>query len=212
MGNPDSSAYDPGFLQLVLGKEIVAEKYIALSHRWGELPPNRVPEHCTTMANISSRRRVFTIDELPLTFRDAVEVARCLKVQYLWIDSLCIIQGEEEEAKADWKHESRRMEHVYASAYFALAATSAVDSNSGFLQREITSEYICIRDDSGQLMYACTCPADFDREVDQAQLNKRAWVMQERFLSRRTIHFGANQMYWECGEGVCCENMTKLLR
>lgn len=104
------------------------------------------------------------------------------------------------------------MEDVYHSAYCTLAATSAVDSNSGFLQRKITSEYVCVRDGSGQLMYANTCPADFDREVDRAQLNKRAWVMQERFLSRRTIHFGANQVYWECGEGVYCEDLTQLKR
>ncbi|CAG8979562.1 hypothetical protein HYALB_00011916 [Hymenoscyphus albidus] len=206
VGNPDSSTYDPRSLELVLGDEIAGEKYIALSHRWGLVQPNKVPEHCTTIANLSSRRGGFAIDELPLTFRDVVEVARCLKVQYLWLDSLCIVQGSEE----DWERESKCMEDIYSSAYFTLAATAAVDSNSGFLQRNITSEYVCIQDDSGQLMYTCTCPADFDREVDQAPLNKRAWVMQERFLSRRTIHFGANQMYWECGEGVYCENLTRL--
>lgn len=34
--------------------------------------------------------------------------------------------------------------------------------------------------------------------------------MQERVLSRRTIHFSANQTYFECGTGVYCENLTRL--
>ncbi|RYN61650.1 hypothetical protein AA0117_g12949 [Alternaria alternata] len=51
---------------------------------------------------------------------------------------------------------------------------------------------------------------DFENDVEQAGLNKRAWVMQERVLAKRTIHFSANQTYWECGEGVHCENLTKM--
>ncbi|RII24870.1 hypothetical protein CUC08_Gglean005685 [Alternaria sp. MG1] len=49
---------------------------------------------------------------------------------------------------------------------------------------------------------------DFEKDVEQAGLNKRAWVMQERVLAKRTIHFSANQTYWECGEGVYCEDLT----
>lgn len=200
-------------MKLVPSKEIVAGEYIALSHCWGNLQPKEVPQHCTTTANINDRLEGFTFNELPSTFQDAIHVARCLKVHYLWIDSLCILQGEAEEATEDWKRESVCMEKVYASAYFTLAATSAVDSNSGFLKRNITTEYICFHDhDLDQMVYACTHPSDFDGEVEQAQLNTRAWVMQERFLSRRTIHFGANQMYWECGEGVYCEDLTQLKR
>ena len=36
---------------------------------------------------------------------------------------------------------------------------------------------------------------DCDQDVGKAQLNTRAWVMQEEVLARRTIHFSANQMY-----------------
>jgi hypothetical protein len=39
---------------------------------------------------------------------------------------------------------------------------------------------------------------DFELNVDQAPLNTRGWVMQERLLSRRILHFGADMMYWEC--------------
>jgi hypothetical protein len=41
-------------------------------------------------------------------------------------------------------------------------------------------------------------------------LNRRGWVLQERALSRRIIHFTATQTYWECGKGVHCESLTRM--
>jgi hypothetical protein len=110
----------------------------------------------------------------------------------------------------DWKYEATRMEGIYASAYCTIAATSAVDSSAGFLNRNVSSEYIYAQNTAGEQFYICNNMEDFDNDVEQAQLNMRAWVMQERILARRTIHFSANQTYWECGEGIYCENLTKL--
>ncbi len=62
------------------------------------------------------------------------------------------------------------MEGVYTSAYCTLAATSAVDSNSGFLERNVNSKYIYAQDESGRRVYVCTDIADFDNEVEGADL------------------------------------------
>ena len=209
VGSPNSSHYNPDMVRLVRSQQIGEGKYVVLSHCWGELEPKKLPPYCTTRKNIDDREyKGFGMGDLPLNFRDAVKVARGLEIQYLWIDSLCIIQGTD----GDWKEESQRMEDVYASAYCTVAATSAVNSDAGFLRRKMSSEYVCVQDDSGRAVYVCTDVADFDKEVDGAKLNTRAWVMQERFLSCRTIHFGANQTYWECGGGVYCEDLTQLKR
>ena len=148
----------------------------------------------------------FSLSELPKTFQDAVRVTRELGIEYLWIDSLCIIQWNAD----DWKREAGRMEDVFASAYCTIAATSAVDSNAGFLARNTSTEYVRVQDAAGNQVCICTHMDDFENDVEQAGLNKRAWVMQERVLAKRTIHFSANQTYWECGEGVHCENLTKM--
>ncbi|KAF5682792.1 het-domain-containing protein [Fusarium denticulatum] len=193
-------------LSLVSSQTLKEAEYVALSHRWGETVPGEVPSYCTNSENIDRRENGFLIGDLPATFRDAIEVTRQLDLQYLWIDSLCIIQGD----KKDWEQEAGRMKDVYASAYCTIAATSASDSNSGFLKRATNSEYICVQDNFGRRVCVCSHPADFDTDIEGAGLNSRAWVMQERFLSCRTIHFGARQMYWECGEEVYCEDMTRL--
>jgi hypothetical protein len=36
--------------------------------------------------------------------------------------------------------------------------------------------------------------------VKDAHINTRGWVMQERLLSPRALHFGEHQLYWECRE------------
>lgn len=38
------------------------------------------------------------------------------------------------------------------------------------------------------------------RSVSDAPLNRRAWVVQERVLSPCIIHFGKEQLFWECSE------------
>jgi hypothetical protein len=104
------------------------------------------------------------------------------------------------------------MEDVFALAYCTIAATSAVDSNAGFLARNTSTEYVRFQDSAGYQVCICTHMDDFGKDVEEAELNNRAWVMQERVLAKRTIHFSANQTYLECGEGVHCENLTKMER
>jgi len=57
-------------------------------------------------------------------------------------------------------------------------------------------------------VYICTSIDDFPGDVEEGLLNKRAWVLQERALLRRTIYFTKRQTYWECGGGVRCETLT----
>jgi hypothetical protein len=200
---------NPEVLRLYRPKKKECVKYTALSHRWGNHPPTEDnPRFCTTDSNVRARQNRFSLAELPKTFRDAVRVTRELGIEYLWIDSLCVIQWN----KKDWKREAGRMEDVFASAYCTIAATSAVDSKAGFLARSKSTEYMRVQDTTGHQVCVCTHMDDFENDVEQAGLNKRAWVMQERVLAKRTIHFSANQTYWECGGGVHCENLTKMQR
>ncbi|KAE9366929.1 HET-domain-containing protein [Stipitochalara longipes BDJ] len=168
--------------------------YIALSHCWGG---NRY--FITQRNTISKRMRGFAMADLPTTFRDAVSLTRSLKVRYLWIDSVCIIQDDRE----DWRIESSRMCDIYSNAYLTIAATSASDDSQGFL-RHRPSKAVCI-----DLIYPDQETIRFFLQPEKASngyysdscdgpLHLRAWTLQERLLSRRVLGFASNQMYWEC--------------
>lgn len=202
---------DPNEDTLILMENIPTEeevRYIALSHSWGNLSHQEQQRISTTRENLPDRREGFSIHDFPQTFRDAVRVTRGLGLRYLWIDAFCIIQ----EDNTDFKRELERMEDVFASAYCRIAATSDKASCHGFLKRDLMSRYIHIQDASGRSIYVCNDMDDFDNDVEKALLNTRGWVLQERVLSHRTIHFTANHIYWECGEGVRCEDLVTLKR
>ena len=210
VGDIKDSGYNPDYVRLVYPSETSRQEYIALSHCWGNLLVEEKEVYCTTKDNIAKRQGGFSISELPKTFQDAIKVTRELGVLYLWIDSLCIIQyGDNFE---DWKNESGRMESIFSQAYCTIAATAAADSKVGFLERDIGTEYVYVQDASGKHFYISNDIDDFDNDVDNSKFNTRAWILQESVLARRTIHFSANQTYWQCGEGIYCENFTRLRR
>ena len=67
------------------------------------------------------------MEDLPKTFREAVEVCQSLDISYLWIDSICIIQ----DSPRDWQLQSRQMHSIYHDSALTLVALDAVDSTQG---------------------------------------------------------------------------------
>ena len=203
------SQEDPSKLRVYESKEKECGKYMALSHRWGE-NKDRKPLSMTN-ENHDDFLKSINFKDLPKTFQDAVDVTRKLSIQYLWIDSLCIIQGNEE----DWEKESRRMEAVFANAFCTIAATSAKDSRDGFLVSQLVEQSVKLIDRSTYpplSVYACEVGGNFNNDVGSGGLNQRAWVLQERALSPRTIHFTTAQTYWECGSVIRCDNLLQMVK
>jgi hypothetical protein len=179
-------------------------RYIALSHRWGD--PQKHPPFSTTRSNIFEFRKSIVFEWLPKTFQDAVRVTRELGVSFLWIDSLCIVQDDED----DWDDQSKLMADVFTFAYCTIAASCARGSSDGFLKSRSSRNIVAVPTKSGETYYVCQAIDNFCRDVEEGRLNHRGWVLQERALSHRTIYFTETQIYWECGDGVHCETLTKM--
>ncbi|CZR70242.1 uncharacterized protein PAC_20143 [Phialocephala subalpina] len=197
---------NPDRLRLYCTTESDRGEYVALSHCWGKYTREERERFCTFRSNFKARCEKIDFKSLAQSFQDAITVTRALGKQYLWIDSLCIIQEDE----ADWEREAKRMETVFSQAYCTIAATSATGSTVGFLGPRPNKEYISVSDSSESQLYLCETVDDFTGDVVDGVLNKRGWVYQERALSRRMIHFTTNQTYWECGAGIHCETMTRM--
>lgn len=91
------------------------------------------------------------------------------------------------------------MTNVYANCTFNLSADASEDGYCG-LFRERALEYpspFLITRDSDESHYLCYVDTSWD-DVDKAPLGRRAWVVQERFLAPRVIHFGEHQVHFEC--------------
>jgi hypothetical protein len=103
---------------------------MTLSHCWG--PAQLI----TTTANtIEQRKAGIPLEDLPQTFKDAVSLTRNLGIRYLWIDSLCIKQLDEE----DWEAEASKMGSVYSHSYLNIAATSSAEGRGGCFKERLVS-------------------------------------------------------------------------
>ncbi|KAI0159720.1 heterokaryon incompatibility protein-domain-containing protein [Xylariaceae sp. FL1272] len=65
--------------------------------------------------------------ELSKTFQDAVDICQKLQIDYIWIDSLCIIQDDDK----DWREQSVQMADIFENAHLTIAATKSPDGNGG---------------------------------------------------------------------------------
>jgi hypothetical protein len=191
------------FVRIIITSENAPSgQYASLSHCWGKVQLITLKEE-----NLERfTKEGIEISHLPNTFRHAVSVAESLRIRYIWIDSLCIIQ----DSVADWKEESRTMLQVYRHAYCNLAATHSRDSRGGlFSDRNPALLSADVQLSYGPLKatYRLTnINAGYWRmEVDEAPLNTRAWVVQERLISRRIVHFDSEQVIWDCSQSMACE-------
>ena len=144
---------------------------------------------------------------MPRNFQDAVTITRLLGLRYLWIDALCIIQDSE----ADMKEELEMMDWIYSRAYVTVAAISGKSNNDGFLQCLLAMNNPAARvslpfcsgtgtrfEASLYVQVSDGYVNRFERDVDCSPWNSRGWTFQERFLSKRILHFGKDQIYFEC--------------
>lgn len=189
-------------VRLIETKSSNEGEWVALSHQWGTQG-----HFCTTPENKQQHLQGIDYEALPATFRDAVVVTRALGIPYLWIDSVCIVQGP----KGDFSSEAKRMEQVYSGATCVLGIGREPGHDAGFLQDRAPRDAVTLQ---GQVQtgrfYLCESIDNFGLHVERGRLNQRGWVMQEHALARRTVYFTNYQMYFECGDGVRCETMTKM--
>lgn len=178
-------------------------EYLALSHPWG---PQSSTHFCTYPGNLARHLQGIRLRDLPPTFRDAVTITRNLNHRWLWIDSICIIQGPD----GDFNQEAKRMEGIFRQACCVLAASCAKGQFDGFMKPRDERDCLRIRQSGHPPMYACEFIDNFQQHALESHLNKRGWVLQERALARRTIFFTDKQTYWECGAGVRCETGRKM--
>lgn len=187
-----------------------SENYVALSHCWGD-PKNatgKVPKTEKNDLDVYKSTGI-PISTLTKTFQEAIDITQKLGVEYIWIDSLCIVQNDRE----DWRIESQKMGDIYGNAYLVIAATHAENGAYG-LHRERISRRFEVVTPTGQTIKAQVFEKahhDVWKKGEQfgyaaeLPLFSRAWAFQERLLARRVVHYTPTELVWECSTCIDCE-------
>jgi hypothetical protein len=202
-------------LKLYETENVKQGRYAALSYCWGG--PQKFQ---TDSSTILDRKQGFSINDLPKTLQDAVRVTRELGIQYLWVDSMCIIQDKQE----DKFHEISNMADIYKNAYVTICAARANTADSGFLEDRsdpdtglwkalVPLAYPIPNRDAASLQDAVKMPREatgtiwiLDEQPNRARaakdfVSQRAWCLQERILSPRLLSFG-RWPTWRCNRLV----------
>lgn len=194
-----------GHIHLVEAPQHV-KNYACLSYCWGTQPFLR-----TTAHNIQSHFQKISLKNLPEAFVDAICYARKLGILYLWIDSLCIIQDDAN----DWKRESAQMASIYQNAHIVLSATK-LPSPYNTLFEDVGHEYeahsleVMTSEGSEEVRFRRSLthmPSALHSTQSKSSLPtlSRGWIFQERLLATRVLHFGPQELLWECSELSACQ-------
>ncbi len=186
--------------RLVLSAECPERpRYATLSHSWGSHDVIKLLSE-----ELDSYMEALPVERLPTTFNHVIEITRKLGLDYLWIDSLCIIQNSE----ADWQKESAMMSSVYGGSAVTIAASSARDSTHGcFLKPPHFSGGLRARitDGGRKRVQDFRSQEVYNLSTFDTHLGTRAWALQEKMLPPRTIHFGDRGVFWECRTKIASE-------
>lgn len=153
------------------------------------------------------------ISQLPKTFQDAISVTKDrLGISYLWIDSLCIYQDRDD--LTDWTREAAQMHQVYGNAYCNISATGAENSSQGFFLPREADQLSHVEVDLALTIFDLKARSTkyamfefyyWEKHLARVPLHHRGWVVQERLLAPRVVHFCKTQLFWECAELTACE-------
>jgi hypothetical protein len=173
-------------------------RYATLSYCWG--PSGDILK--TTEANLEQHCRNIDFEWLPNTLKDAVLVAKRLGFRYLWIDSLCIIQGH----SLDWAEQSVGLTDIYGCSTLNISATTAEHNDEGFLHKLTDrlvplGHYRYLDTGIGDEMVFAGHPLDV-LDLEGMQISSRGWVVPERLVSPATLHYTCEGMLWECADGI----------
>ncbi|KAJ1325407.1 HET domain-containing protein [Microdochium nivale] len=171
--------------------------YLALSYTWGVV--DNVFRTCRgNLAQVRTPGALLSPEvacRIPATVRDTITLTRELGERYLWVDSLCIVQDDEQMLR----DELRQMHRIYSSAFLTIVVKDGQDASAGLSGiRGISAlprraEQIIIPLSYGEQL-SMVQRSYFSSEI----YNTRMWTFQEEMFAQRQLVFTYGRAEWEC--------------
>lgn len=102
------------------------DRYTALSYVWGSVDQFRTKKTSLDLL-LTPGALSSVLDQIPQTIIDAIDLTGDLGFEYLWVDSLCIVQ-DDDESKDNF---IPNMHLIYGSAWLTIIAQTAENANIG---------------------------------------------------------------------------------
>ncbi|KAH8892532.1 HET-domain-containing protein [Thozetella sp. PMI_491] len=172
-------------------------EYVCLSYVWGAASSIRLTKSNRSALMERDSLRVVQPAMLARTIRDTITLVKKLKIRYLWVDALCLVQNDPDDVRRG----VTVMDRIYERSYFTVVAADGHDANYGLPGVEV-----CTRTDAPPAFKVL--PGVSLRIWVQLELllrssiyETRGWTFQERLLTTRAIVFIDGQLYFRCRRG-----------
>jgi len=178
-------------------------EYVALSHVWNF----NFRQPLLSSSSLPGMQNELDLQKLPDTVRKGISAAQRLGYRYCWLDALCVLQDSWQEKELECKSMSSTFRN--AAITVVLDQLDSDDDDSDF---DKPDEDVSGTTDNhassllGSTAGRTTTPARLPASAllpssilasPNFGWDTRAWVLQDRLLSRRFLHLG-KQLYWEC--------------
>ncbi|KAI1369268.1 heterokaryon incompatibility protein-domain-containing protein [Xylaria arbuscula] len=175
------------------------ERYLALSYVWGQ---NTEPVLVKSNENALSQPAGISIELLPKTIADAMELTRRLEQRFLWVDSVCIIQDSETDKQA----QISLMDSIYNLAEIVIVAADSKTAHSGLRgildrRNRVVRPTVFVQGHG-----FTTASPTLEGSLGTSVWNSRGWTFQEGLLARRLLFIFDSQVYWSCHKAAYCED------
>ena len=165
--------------------------YVVLSYVWGSTNFLRLTKETERQLQTPGILRKIPV---PKTISNSIEATGMIGARYLWVDSLCILQDDEEEKLA----QIQKMDKIYANSLLTIVAASGTHADAGLWNTNSNGVRVGqIREEVHGLNFMSAGP-NLRETLEKSIWIQRAWTYQEYVLSRRLLVFGEYQAYFSC--------------
>ncbi|KAF1850840.1 HET-domain-containing protein [Cucurbitaria berberidis CBS 394.84] len=190
--------------RMCLTQAKTTDRYFALSYVWGQ-----VPQLKTTRNNLyelsleGSFGNSLWKSQIPRTIMDAIQLTSLMGEQFLWVDSLCIVQDDQSIKDS----QLNGMSSIYANASLTIVAANGDDAAAGLHGIQSITKPRSRPQDVHKLEPMRTyvhCPPF---STFGLTWEKRGWTFQESLLSPRKLIFAHQTVQWQCQCAVWREDI-----
>jgi hypothetical protein len=176
-----------------------AARYFALSYVWGGVSQLLLME-----SNFIKLQQDGALGdrckEIAPVLKDAMAFVESLSEQYLWVDTLCIIQDSPDRSVY-----LSQMDQIYHGAVCTLVAVDGIDAMSSLPGVRPDTRVLNHLDKTANLGLVRK-RTDLAHVFRRSIYDSRAWTFQEHILSQRCLYFTNEMLYFQCHQVVWSED------